>query len=59
MYGDEDEYVRFPMNQVIALLKSHNSSADYEIISGANHSFDGHEKILAERILSWIKNITS
>lgn len=57
MYWAEDEYVRFPMDEVIALLKSHNSSADYESIPSANHSFDGHEKILAERILAWINSI--
>jgi pimeloyl-ACP methyl ester carboxylesterase len=56
LYGAQDEYVRFPMKEVIALLKSHNTSAEYDLIPGANHSFDGHEKILAMRILSWIKN---
>ncbi len=59
IYGEEDEYVRFPIDEVIDLLKTHNSRADYEIISGANHSFDGYEKILAERILAWFRNITS
>jgi alpha/beta superfamily hydrolase len=57
VYGEQDEYVRFPINDVIPLLQSHNSRADYEVISGANHSFDGYEKILSERILAWIKNM--
>jgi len=57
VYGEGDEYVRFPMADVIVLLKSHNSRAEYDMIPNANHSFDGHEKILAERILTWTKNI--
>ena len=55
VYGERDEYVRFPMDEVIAVLKIHNSNASYETIPSANHSFDGYEKILAERILSWIQ----
>lgn len=45
------------MDDVITVLKTHNPHADYEIIPSANHSFDGHEKILAERILAWIGNV--
>ncbi len=59
IYGEQDEYVRFPIADVIVLLKSHNSRAKYDVIANANHSFDGHEKILAERILTWIINIES
>ncbi len=57
MYGENDEYVRFPMNEVVKLLQSHNSNTDYQTIPGADHGFEGYEKILAERILTWIKNI--
>ena len=49
--------MHFPINEVIALLKTHNPSAVYDTIPYANHSFDGHEKILAERILTWVKNL--
>lgn len=59
IYGALDEYVHFPMDKVIALLKTHNPNAEYDLISDANHSFDGYEKILAERILTWINNIKS
>jgi pimeloyl-ACP methyl ester carboxylesterase len=56
IYGESDEYVRFPITDVIETLRSHNASATYEVLPGANHSFDGDEKILSERILSWMKN---
>jgi pimeloyl-ACP methyl ester carboxylesterase len=59
IYGEQDEYVLFPIADVIALLKSHNSRAEYDVIANANHSFDGHEKILTERILAWIKNVAN
>lgn len=57
IYGEQDEYVRFPMDDVIAVLKTHNSNANYKTIAGANHSFDGYEKILAMMILSWIHSV--
>lgn len=57
IYGALDEYVHFPMDKLIALLKTHNPSAVHDTIPYANHSFDGHEKILAERILTWVKNL--
>lgn len=57
MYGEQDEYVRFAMNDIMTLLKTHNSRAEYDVIPSADHGFEGYEKILAERILSWVKNI--
>ncbi|MEI6711757.1 MAG: alpha/beta hydrolase [bacterium] len=40
IYGENDEYVHFSMKEVIALLKSHNSSAEYDVIPGADHGFE-------------------
>ena len=54
-YGEHDEYIRFPMDEVIAVLKSANSSAHYQTIPGADHGFEGYEKILVEEIVSWIQ----
>lgn len=57
IYGENDEYVRFPMDEVIKVLQSCNSNAQYQTISGADHWFEGYEKILAERIVSWLHSV--
>jgi len=57
VYGDSDEYVRFPMSDVVDTLRSHNAWVTYEVLPGANHSFGGHEKILSEKMVAWIDTI--
>lgn len=57
IYWEEDEYVRYPISDVLSLLASHNPQSDYETIPRADHGFNWYQKILMKRIIDWIKNI--
>lgn len=57
VYGSEDEYLPRPIEEVMELLNKKASNPDlfnFEIIKGADHSYHGQEKELAERLARWL-----
>lgn len=59
-WGNIKEMIAQPIDELVKLLKSriNNKKLNISYIDGADHSYDGKELILANEILSFIRNIS-
>lgn len=57
VYGELDEYCYGDVSEIVAILQQQVTGKEnytFEIISGADHGFDGHEQQVAEVVSSWL-----
>jgi len=57
VFGTKEQYAVKPVKEYLRILKTNTKSPEFDgiLISGANHSFENHEKELANMIVKWLK----
>jgi len=56
VYGELDEYAWGDANKVVNILKKHKPDFSYEVIKGADHSFEKHEAQMAKTVVDWLSH---
>ena len=54
IYGELDEYAWGDVPKIVNILKDYRPEFAYEILKGADHSFTGKKKELAEIVIKWL-----